>query len=302
MAQLSRPFQIALAAVVLFAVVWFVALQGHSSSPSSTPVASTPAPAAAAKAKAPAGTTHIEGMTRAVTHAREAVAASQQAANKSAASSAEAPSQGTTVTTSSTTVTHAKQAGAPGSSAVKTTKSTTVIHSKHAAVPAPTVTKSSVTVTRSTHGAATVKKTAVHAAPAQHVHAAPAQQVAVERELKRGEVAVVLFWNRKGADDVAVHEELQILLAAHHEVAVHPNKAQVRKLRLATGLELEKKIAVHYATAAQVTSFGSFTKTVQVYGTPTILIINPHGAVTTMNGLTDAFAIELTIDEARQES
>ncbi len=285
MAQLSRPFQIALAAVVLFAVVWFVALQGHSSSPSATPVASTPAPAAAAKAKAPAGTTHIEGMTRAVTHAREAVAASQQAANKSAASSAEAPSQGTTVTTSSTTVTHAKQAGA-----------------KHAAVPAPTVTKSSVTVTRSTHGAATVKKTAVHAAPAQHVHAAPAQQVAVERELKRGEVAVVLFWNRKGADDVAVHEELQILLAAHHEVAVHPNKAQVRKLRLATGLELEKKIAVHYATAAQVTSFGSFTKTVQVYGTPTILIINPHGAVTTMNGLTDAFAIEQTIDEARQES
>jgi hypothetical protein len=294
MAQLSRPFQIALAAVVLFAVVWFVALQGHSSSPSATSVASTPAPATAAKANAPAGTTHIEGMTRAVTHAREAVAASQQAANKSAASSAEAPSQGTTVTTSSTTVTHAKQAGAPGSGAVKTTKSTTVIHSKHAAVPAPTVTKSSVTVTRSTHGAATVKKTAVHAAPAQ--------QVAVERELKRGEVAVVLFWNKKGADDVAVHEELQILLAAHHEVAVHPNKAQVRKLRLATGLELEKKIAVHYATAAQVTSFGSFTKTVQVYGTPTILIINPHGAVTTMNGLTDAFAIEQTIDEARQES
>jgi hypothetical protein len=300
MAQLSRPFQIALAAVVLFAVVWFVALQGHSSSSGSAPVASTPAPTPAStpSAKPTPGSTHIEGMTRAVAHAHEAVAASQQAANKSAASSAETPPQGTTVTTSSTTVTHAKQAGASGSKVVKTTKSTTVIHSKHAAVPAPTVTKSSVTVTRSTHGApsgtTTVTKTAVHAAPAQ--------QVAVERELKRGEVAVVLFWNKKGADDVAVHEELQILLAAHHEVAVHPNKAQVRKLRLATGLELEKKIAVHYATAAQVTSFGSFTKTVQVYGTPTILIINPHGAVTTMNGLTDAFAIEQTIDEARQES
>jgi hypothetical protein len=258
--------------------VWFVALQGHSSSSSSTPVASTPAPAqpATPSAKPAPGSTHIEGITRAVAHAREAVAASQRASDKSANSSAETPPQGTTVTTSSTTV----------------------IHSKHAAVPAPTVTKSSVTVTRSTHGApsgtTTVTKTAVHAAPAQ--------QVAVERELKRGEVAVVLFWNKNGADDVAVHEELQILLAAHHEVAVHPNKAQVRKLRLATGLELEKKIAVHYATAAQVTSFGSFTKTVQVYGTPTILIINPHGAVTTMNGLTDAFAIEQTIDEARQES
>jgi hypothetical protein len=301
MAQLSRPFQIALAAVVLFAVVWFVALQGHSSSSSSTPVASTPAPTPASTPSAhpTPGSTHIEGMTRAVAHAHEAVAASQQAANKSAAASAEATPQGTTVTTSSTTVTRAKPAVAPGSSAVKTTtKSTTVVHSKHAAVPAPTVTKSSVTVTHSTHGApsstATVTKTAVHAVPAQ--------QVAVERELKRGEVAVVLFWNKDGADDVAVHEELQILLAAHHEVAVHPNKAQVRKLRLATGLELEKKIAVHYATAAQVTSFGSFTKTVQVYGTPTILIVNPHGSVTTMNGLTDAFAIEQTIDEARQES
>jgi hypothetical protein len=298
MAQLSRPFQIALAAVVLFAVVWFVALQGHSSSSSSTPVASTPAPTPASTPSAhpTPGSTHIEGMTRAVAHAHEAVAASQQAANKSAAASAEAPPQGTTVTTSSTTVTHAKPAGAPGSSAVKITKSTTVVHSKHAAVPAPTVTKSSVTVTHSTHAVLT---------PAPHKTAAggiPAQQAAVERELKRGEVAVVLFWNKDGADDVAVHEELQILLAAHHEVAVHPNKAQVRKLRLATGLELEKKIAVHYATAAQVTSFGSFTKTVQVYGTPTILIVNPHGAVTTMNGLTDAFAIEQTIDEARQES
>jgi hypothetical protein len=283
MAQVSRPFQIALAAVLLFAVVWFVALQGHGSSSSSTPVASTPvstpAPATAAKAKAPAGTTHIEGMTRAVTHAREAVAASQQAADKSAGSSAEAPSHGASVTTSSATVV-----------------------TKHGATKASTT-----TVTKPDAAGASTTVTTKHVAhtPAPHKVAAgaiPAQQAAVESELKRGEVAVILFWNKKGADDVAVHEELQILLAAHHEVAVHPNKAQVRKLRLATGLELEKKIAVHYATAAQVTSFGTFTKTVQVYGTPTILIINKHGSVTTINGLTDAFAIEQTIDEARQES
>jgi len=283
MAQVSRPFQIALAAVVLFAVVWFVALQGHGSSSSSTPVASTPvstpAPAPAAKAKAPAGTTHIEGMTRAVTHAREAVAASQQAADKSASSSAEAPSHGASVTTSSATV--LTKHGA-------TKASTTVVRKHDAAGASTTVTTKHVVHTPAPHKVA--------------AGAIPAQQAAVESELKRGEVAVILFWNKKGADDVAVHEELQILLAAHHEVAVHPNKAQVRKLRLATGLELEKKIAVHYATASQVTSFGTFTKTVQVYGTPTILIINKHGAVTTINGLTDAFAIEQTIDEARQES
>jgi hypothetical protein len=293
MAQVSRPFQIALAAVVLFAVVYFVALQGHGASSSSPSAASAPAstPAPATTSTAPAGRTHIEGLTRAVHHAHEAVAASQRAADKSAGSSAEAPSQGTGSTASSTTV--VTKHGAGGSSATVTTK-----HSSAGA--------SSVAVTK--HGAAGASTTVVtkHATtPAAHkvvAGAIPAQQAAVESELKRGEVAVILFWSKKGADDRVVHAELQILLAAHHEVAVHPNKAQVRKLRLATGLELEKKIAVHYASASQVTSFGTFTKTVQVYGTPTILIVNKHGAVTTINGLTDAFAIEQTIDEARQES
>jgi hypothetical protein len=242
MAQLSRPYQIALAATVFLALIWFVALRPHSTSSSSTPVASapvsTPAPAAA-KAKAPAGTTHIEGMTRAVTHAREAVAASQRAADKSASASAEAPSQGT----------------------------------KHAAVPAGTVTKSSVTVTRSKHGVpnrtVTVTKTTAHAAPAQ--------QVAVEKQLKQGKVVLVLFWNPKGSDDVAVHKELQ-----------------------AVEKKLGGKVAVHYALAKQVGSYGSITKAIQVYQTPTILLVNGKGLTTTLTGFTDAFSIEQTISEARQ--
>jgi hypothetical protein len=283
MAQLSRPFQFALGAVLLFAVVWFVALNGHGSSSGSTPAASTPAPTPAStpSAKPAPGSTHIEGMTRAVAHAREAVAASQRASDKSANSSAEAPSQGASVTSSSTKV--VTKHGAAGASTTVVTKRTA------------TASGASATVT--------TKHTVTPALPHKVASAGiPPRQAAIESELKRGEVAVVLFWNPKGADDNIVHEELQILLAAHHEVAVHPNKAQVRKLRLATGLELEKKIAVHYASASQVASFGTFTKTVQVYGTPTILVINKHGAVTTINGLTDAFAIEQTIDEARQES
>jgi hypothetical protein len=280
MAQLSRPFQIALAAVVLFAVVWFVALNGHGSSSGSTPAASTPAPTPAStpSANPTPGSTHIEGMTRAVAHAHEAVAASQRAADKSANASAETPSHGAGASSSSTTVT-TKHGAAHTSTTVVTkhgaTGASATVTTKHVVTPAP-------------HKVA--------------VGGIPPRQAAIESELKRGEMAVVLFWNPKGADDNVVHGELQILLAAHHEVAVHPNKAQVRKLRLATGLELEKKIAVHYASAAQVASFGTFTKTVQVYGTPTILVINKHGAVTTINGLTDAFAIEQTIDEARQES
>src|ERR1700677_1489767 len=155
MAQLSRPYQIALAVTVFLALAWFVALRGHSAS-TATPVASAPAPATAAKAKAPAGRTHIEGMTRAVTHAREAVAASQRAANKSAAASAEAPSQGTS------------------------SSSTTVV-AKHAAA------RASDTV---------VAKHVVHVTPTPHKVAAggiPAQQAAVESELKQGKVVAVLF-------------------------------------------------------------------------------------------------------------
>jgi hypothetical protein len=279
MTQLSRPFQIVLVAVVLFALVWFVALRGHSASP--TPVAgtpaSTPAPATAAKAKAPAGTTHIEGMTRAVTHAREAVAASQQAADKSASSSAEAPSQGASVTSSSATV--VTQHGA--------THSSTTVITKHGAAGASTT---------------VVTKHVVHT-PAPHKvvkSGIPAQQAAVERELKRGEVAVILFWNKKGADDVAVHRELQYLATIHRVAKAHAKQPTIARILKLSELEFNKPIAVHYATAAQVTSFGSITHGVQVYATPTILIVNKVGQTTTLTGLQDYYSIEQTIDEARQ--
>jgi hypothetical protein len=286
MAQLSRPYQIALGAVVLFALVWFVALNGHGSSSSSTPVAATPAPtpapAAQEKTVSSSKIYHgaapgVEGLTRDINRAHRSVAKTQGQEQKIAGTAGEAKGQGTSAASSTTAVT---KHGAAGSSTTVVTRhgaagASATVTTKHVATPAP-------------------QKTATSGIPPR--------QAAIESELKRGEMAVVLFWNPKGADDRVVHEELQILLAAHHEAAVHPNKAEVEKLRQAKGLELGKKIAVHYASASQVASFGTFTKTVQVYGTPTMLVINKSGAVTTINGLTDAFAIEQTIDEARQES
>jgi hypothetical protein len=279
MAQISRPFQIALGAVVLFAVVWFVALNGHGSSSGSTPVASTPAPTlpSTPSAKPAPGSTHIEGMTRAVAHAREAVAASQRAADKSANSSAEAPSQGASATSSSTTVT--TKHGAAGASTTVVTK-----HAVAGGASATVATKHVVT-------------------PAPHKVAAsaiPAQQAAVESELKRGEVAVILFWNKKGADDVAVHRELELLKALHHVLGAHAKQPTIARILKVSELEFSKPIAVHYATAAQVTSFGSITHGVQVYSTPTILIVNKLGQTTTLTGLQDYYSIEQTIDEARQ--
>jgi cytoskeletal protein RodZ len=193
--QLSRPFQIALAAVVLLALVWFVALRGHSTS-STTPVASTQAGAAAAPTT------------------RSSASASAAATPKSATRAAVKP---------------------------------------HTVKP---------------H----VNKTAV-----DRDSGIPAQQAAVESELKQGKVVAVLFWNPKGADDMAVRKELQ-----------------------AVGKKLGGKIAVHTAEANQVGSYGSITRAIQVYQTPTILFVNSKGLTTTLTGFTDAFSIEQTIDEARQ--
>jgi hypothetical protein len=282
MTQLSRPFQIVLAATVLFAVVWFVALSPHGQSSSSTPVASTPvstpaptsqSPVAGASTKIYHGAAPgVEGLTRDIHRAHGNVAAAQSQAQKAASASAESSGKGAGVVSASTTVTKSKPAGASGSAAQTSKSTTTVVHPKHASVPAGTVTKSSVTVTgakRVPGGSVTVTKTAVHAAPAQ--------QVAVEKQLKQGKVVLVLFWNPKGSDDVAVHKEL----------------AAVEK-------KLGGKIAVHYALTDQVASFGSITKAIQVYQTPTILMVNGKGLTTTLTGFTDAFAIEQTIKEARQ--
>jgi hypothetical protein len=286
MAQLSRPYQIALGAVVLFALVWFVALNGHGSSSSSTPAAATPAPAPAPatqeKTVSSSKIYHgaapgVEGLTRDINRAHRSVAKTQGQEQKIAGTAGETKGQGTSAASSTTAVT---KHGAAGSS-------TTVV-TKHGATGA------SATVTTKHVTAPTPQKTATSGIPPR--------QAAIESELKRGEVAVVLFWNPQGADDKVVHEELQILLAAHHEIHSLGHAQEVHKLLKIVGLELEKKIAVHYASASQVASFGTFTKTVQVYGTPTMLVINKNGAVTTINGLTDAFAIEQTIDEARQGS
>jgi hypothetical protein len=276
--QLSRPFQLALVAVGLFVLVWFVALRGHvaGSGGSSSPVAasSSSAPSSANPA-APTSIYHgkapgVEGLTRAIDKAHGAVATSEQNAKQLQEKSARASSQST-------------QAATPGSGSVA------------GAQPSRAVTQTSAkTVTRP--APATSKRAG---APSAGATALPARQVTVEKELKQGKVVVLLFWSQKGADDVAVHTELQVLLAAHRQVRAAAHVPLVRRLVKAVGLELDKKIAVHYASASQVASFGSFTRTVQVYQTPTIVIVNKKGKTRTLTGLTDAYSIEQTIDEAR---
>ena len=105
----------------------------------------------------------------------------------------------------------------------------------------------------------------------------------MEAALKRGHTVVVLFWNPKGADDRAVRLQLRELSEIERIFRVPQSKRYV----------LEE------AAAKEVGSFGTFTRAVQVYQTPTILIILPNGRTTTMTGLTDAYAIQQAISDAR---
>ena len=296
MAQISRPFQIALLAMVVLAGVWFFALQGHSGSGTSGATAPAPAPAPSSSAApnnaaAPTPVYHgaapgVEGLTRAIARAHEAVATArrneQQLAEKSAQASSPAPVG--TVTGSSPAATQTSPATAP---TVSTTSHPTTASTPAATkTVAPTTAKSPPTTAKS---------------PVTAPTRLPARQALVELELKQGAVVAILFWNPHSAVDVAVHRELQLLLAVHHGLRKYSKNPVVGRLVKATGLELTGKIAVNEASATQIASFGSITRAVQVYQTPTILILNKKGQTTTLTGLNDAFSIEQAIDEARHQ-
>ncbi|HEY4428276.1 MAG TPA: hypothetical protein VGN08_08755 [Solirubrobacteraceae bacterium] len=256
MAQISRPFQIALVAFGLLVAVWFFALRGHSSttaSSSSAPPAAQPSAAAQAeKAAAPSRIYHgpapgVNGLTRAVAKAHEAVATSQTNAKQLEQKSAQASS----VT---------PQAGGAGTSA---TPAGSAAGTRPSGIPAAT--RSS-----SVQGKAAGKR-----APTP---TSLALQRSVEAQLKQGKIAVLLFWNKKGADDVVSRDAVQQLRHGHDAA----------------------KVAVHESPAGAVASYGTITTGVQIYSTPTILIINQRHVATTITGSTDVYSLEQAIEEARK--
>jgi hypothetical protein len=274
MTQLSRPYQIALLALGLLVIVWFVALRGHSAATStggagSSPAASTPAPTAASEAKAAAAPTHVytgpvpglTGLTRAIAKAHGAVANSQQNAKQVEAESGQGTSSAQTSTSHSAAAAHTT-----GST------STHALPSKVAVAKHPSVAGSNAAAR------VTPSKPSTTGAVAPKTHrSSPNMQARVEAELKQGKIVTILFWNPKAAVDRAVQRELQ-----------------------GVGHALGAKISVHDAHADQVGSFGSITRTIQVDETPTILIVSKGGQTTTLTGLTDVFSIELAIGEAQK--
>jgi hypothetical protein len=259
MAQLSRPYQIGLAAVAVLAAAWLLLLQGHGSSGSGSSGSGSAqvspgrphAPASPVnKAEGNAGTatghgsaSSIGGLGRAVEKARGAATTAKQNEKKLNERSSQASNE-----TTSTSAGKAAETTAPSR-----TTSTGAAAAPAAPSPAKAV-----------------------APGAAHRNTSAPQQQKVEAQLAKGEVAVILFWDPKGADDRLVHKA-------------------VRSLRGNSSL----KIAIDEASPAQVASFGTITRGVQVYSTPTLLLVNKQGKALTLTGLQDSFAIAQAVREAR---
>jgi hypothetical protein len=101
------------------------------------------------------------------------------------------------------------------------------------------------------------------------------RQRLVERELAHGDIVALLLWSRTGADDKAVRSSLYQLAGREHS------------------------LDVHVAPAKEVASFGTITRGIQVYGTPTVLLVGKHGRTLVLTGLQDAFAIRQAVSEVR---
>jgi hypothetical protein len=280
MTQISRPLQVAIAAVGLVAVVWFFALRGHSSSSeptTSTPVASSSASSASAASSASSassagassstgGVYHgsapgVEGLTRAIQKAHGAVATSEANAAQLQRKSAEASGE----------------AGATGGTAAATTAAAT--HS--AATSSAAKTSAAPAVATKTHAASHAAKTSTAARNptiALRVTGLPAGQAWVERalELKPAPTVALFFYDRNGADDVRTLQELRKVLGA------------------------KKHIVLRVASASEVGTYGSFTRVSSIYQTPTLLLVSPSGKVSQpITGLVDVFAIEQALAEQR---
>jgi hypothetical protein len=123
---------------------------------------------------------------------------------------------------------------------------------------------------------AAVRRHAAAVAKAKAKSGLPPAQVVVEGELARGKTVMLVFWDPKASVDREVHGEARALAAGS-----------------------KGTVTVHGARANQVGTFGSITEVVHVYETPTILIVNRHGVVSTLTGLTDVFALKQAVREAR---
>ena len=266
MTQISRPIQITLAAAVLFLAVWFIALRGHSASTSSGSSSSAPPPAGSASQASSAHSVPGGG-----TPASNGQVYHGSAPGVEGLSRAIKRAQGAVAQSQQNANQLQRKSREASSGAQGQTQDSRAQSGQHAQARTGESQRSQPPQRQGQNSQAQQQQ---HGEPASGV---PAMQAVVESELAHGKTVAVLFWNPKGAVDATVRRELQAAGRARHG-----------------------KLAIHVARSSEVGSFGSFTHTVQVYSTPTILLINPTGKTSSLAGLADLFSIEQAIKEVQK--
>lgn len=100
------------------------------------------------------------------------------------------------------------------------------------------------------------------------------REAAVVRDIRRGKVVVLLFWNAKGADDVAT-------------------RGAVRGLSRHGG-----KVAVHVVPISRVGQYESITEGVTVNQSPTTLVIDRKRRSRAIVGLTERGELTQAVNDA----
>lgn len=269
MTHISRPIQIALAAAVLFIAVWFVALRGHGASTSSSSSGSSSSPAASSSAPSSGSQSSAQNAPGGGTPASKGHVYHGSAPGVEGLSRAIQRAQGA-VAQSQQNAQQSRQKSQEASSGAQSRNAQGQTQNSQAQGGQQTQqTQSRQQQTQQQQSQS--KSSSTQATPAKGV---PAMQAVVEGELAHGKTVAVLIWNPKGADDATVRRELR-----------------------AAGRDAHGKLVVHVARSSEVGSFGSFARAVQVYSTPTILLIDSKGRTSSITGLTDVFAIEQSLHE-----
>ncbi len=109
---------------------------------------------------------------------------------------------------------------------------------------------------------------------AADVKAANKREAAVVRDIRAGKVVVLLFWNAKGADDVAT-------------------RGAVRAVSRRGG-----KVAVHVVPISRVGQYESITRGVTVNQSPTTLVIDKQRRSRAIVGLTERGELNQAVNDA----
>lgn len=160
------------------------------------------------------------------------------------------------VANSSANATALERKSAAASSSANPSPAPVTTASSTAAAPAATTPTTHATTAPST-------QTSSHAGTATKPATAPTSPaVTIGNELAQGKTVALLFWNPLATDDRAVRAALKVLVKRNGP------------------------LVAHYATAAQVTDYGSIVTASQVLETPTLLVMKGKN-ITTITDLQD---------------